>query len=78
MKASSSKSLGVAGTDDFARVGRAAKFILSKTKLRPKIALVLGSGLGGFADEFTGASRIPYDKIPGFPRSTIEGTPGVW
>ena len=34
--------------DEFARAERAAKFILSKTKLRPRIGLVLGSGLGAF------------------------------
>jgi purine-nucleoside phosphorylase len=62
--------------DEFARASRAAKFIESKTKLRPKIALVLGSGLGAFADEFANATRIPYGKIPGFPRSTIEGHAG--
>src|ERR1700681_2717287 len=61
---------------EFRRAERAAKFILAKTKLRPKIALVLGSGLGGFADEFDGATRIPYEKIPGFPRSTIQGHAG--
>jgi purine-nucleoside phosphorylase len=76
VKAARSNAPGGAGADEFARVGRAAKFILSKTKLRPKIALVLGSGLGGFADEFASASRIPYDRIPGFPRSTIEGHAG--
>ena len=73
---SPSRSKGRAGADEFARAGRAAKFILSKTKLRPKIALVLGSGLGAFADEFASATRIPYGKIPGFPRSTIEGHAG--
>ncbi len=62
--------------DEFARASRAAKFVQSKTKLRPKIALVLGSGLGAFADELTSATRIPYDKIPGFPRSTVEGHAG--
>jgi len=71
-----SRSKAVRGTDEFARAERAAKFILSKTTLRPRIALVLGSGLGGFADEFTSATRIPYDKIPGFARSTIEGHAG--
>lgn len=62
---------------EYARAERAAKFILSKTKLRPKIALVLGSGLGGFADELTDATRIPYQKIPDFPRSTAIGHAGL-
>jgi purine-nucleoside phosphorylase len=61
---------------EFARAERAAKFILSKTKLRPKIALVLGSGLGAFADELSEATRIPYTKIPGFPQSTATGHAG--
>jgi purine-nucleoside phosphorylase len=61
---------------EFAEAERAAKFIFSKTKLRPKIALVLGSGLGGFADELTEATRIPYEKIPGFARSTAIGHAG--
>ena len=61
---------------DFARASRAAKFIQSRTKLRPRIGLVLGSGLGAFADELSSATRIPYHKIPGFPRSTVEGHAG--
>jgi purine-nucleoside phosphorylase len=61
---------------DFPRATRAAKFIHGRTKLRPKVALVLGSGLGAFADELTSATRIPYDKIPGFPRSTVAGHAG--
>jgi purine-nucleoside phosphorylase len=61
---------------EYARAERAARFILSKTKLRPKIALVLGSGLGSFADELTGAVHIPYGKIPNFPRSTAVGHAG--
>jgi purine-nucleoside phosphorylase len=61
---------------EFARAGRAAKFILSKTRLRPRIALVLGSGLGAFGDELADAVRIPYQKIPHFPRSTAIGHAG--
>ncbi len=64
------------GGDDFARAERAAQTILSKTKLRPRIGVVLGSGLGAFADEFEGAARIPYAKIPNFPRSTAIGHAG--
>ena len=62
---------------EFERASRAAKFIQSKTKLRPKIGLVLGSGLGAFADELTSATRLFYDKIPNFPRSTVEGHAGA-
>src|SRR6202140_318710 len=58
------------------RAERAAKFILAKTKLRPRIALVLGSGLGDFADEFGNATKIPYAKIPNFPQSTAIGHAG--
>ncbi|HET6932265.1 MAG TPA: purine-nucleoside phosphorylase [Candidatus Acidoferrum sp.] len=60
----------------FARAEAAARFIQKKTKLRPKIALVLGSGLGAFADEFANATRISYAKIPHFPRSTAIGHAG--
>ena len=61
---------------DFTRSQRAAKYILSKSRLRPKIAIVLGSGLGAFADDLTTPTRVPYDKIPGFPRPTAEGHAG--
>lgn len=64
------------GSGEFEQATRAAKFILAKTKLRPKIALVLGSGLGAFADEFENATRIPYKKIPHFPQSTAIGHAG--
>ena len=61
---------------EFVRAQTAAKFIQKKTKLRPKIALVLGSGLGAFADEFAQATKIPYSKIPHYPRSTAIGHAG--
>jgi len=61
---------------EFLQADKAAKFILSKTNLRPKIALILGSGLGAFADEFSSATQIPYAKIPNFPRSTAIGHAG--
>ncbi len=60
----------------FVRAEAAARYIQKKTKLRPKIVLVLGSGLGAFADEFANASRIPYSRIPHFPRSTAIGHAG--
>ncbi len=61
---------------DFAWVARAAKLILGKTKLRPRVGLVLGSGLGAVADEFAGATRIAYRAIPHFPHSTVPGHAG--
>src|SRR2546427_9444286 len=62
--------------DDFSLAESAATFLLSKTSLRPKIGLVLGSGLGAFADELSDAARIPYEQIPSFPRSTAIGHAG--
>lgn len=41
-----------------------------------KIALVLGSGLGEIVDDFVNAVKIPYETIPDFPRSTVEGHAG--
>jgi purine-nucleoside phosphorylase len=73
---SAAKSRPAARDSEYARSDRAAKFILSRAKLRPRIALVLGSGLGGFADDLESAARIPYEKIPGFPRSTAIGHAG--
>jgi purine-nucleoside phosphorylase len=64
------------GGTEFARVQAAAKFLLKKTKLRPRVGVVLGSGLGGFADELKDATKIPYQKIPGFARSTVIGHAG--
>lgn len=55
---------------------QAAQFILSQTPLRPEIAIVLGSGLGAFADEIPDALKIPFGDIPNFPKSTAEGHAG--
>jgi purine-nucleoside phosphorylase len=63
-------------TDDFTQAESAAKFLLSRTALRPRIGLVLGSGLGGFADELAEALKVPYAEIPSFPRSTAVGHAG--
>jgi purine-nucleoside phosphorylase len=63
--------------DDFNRAEQASKFILARTILRPYIALVLGSGLGGFADDLQNAVRISYAEIPSFPRSTAVGHAGT-
>src|SRR5271155_4395431 len=64
-------------TDDtFSAAETAAQFILGKTSLRPRVGLVLGSGLGGFADSLADTTRIPFGEIPAFPRSTAIGHAG--
>ena len=63
-------------TDPFTLADSAAQLILSRTALRPKIGLVLGSGLGAFADSLTDSVRVPYADIPSFPQSTAIGHAG--
>jgi purine-nucleoside phosphorylase len=43
---------------------------------RPAAALILGSGLGGFARHIEGATRIPFGEIPGLPRTAVQGHAG--
>ena len=54
----------------------AADFIRSHTTHRPRLGLILGSGLNPLADEVVGADRIPYGDIPHFPRPGVEGHKG--
>ena len=54
----------------------ATRFIEGHTDARPAIGLVLGSGLGAFADELTERTDIPYADIPGWPHSTAVGHAG--
>ena len=62
--------------DYISRINAAAEYILSRTDLRPTIGLVLGSGLGDFADTLEEAVRIAYRDIPHFPISTAPGHAG--
>jgi purine-nucleoside phosphorylase len=62
--------------DHFTLAETAAKSILQRSSLRPQIGLVLGSGLGGFADSLSDATRIPFAEIPAFRRSTAIGHAG--
>jgi purine-nucleoside phosphorylase len=63
-------------TEQFTLADSAAQLILTRTSLRPRIGLVLGSGLGGFADSLTDQARVPYSEIPSFPQSTAMGHAG--
>ena len=66
----------MAEANDFANAQAAAKFLLSQTPFRPRIGLVLGSGLGGFADDLADAIRVPFTNVPFFARSTAVGHAG--
>jgi purine-nucleoside phosphorylase len=54
----------------------ALAYLKARVEARPCLAIVLGSGLGGFARELTGTTEIPYTDIPGWPQSTAVGHAG--
>jgi purine-nucleoside phosphorylase len=60
----------------FDRIQEAAGVMRRRTKLRPDVAIVLGTGLGGLAAEIEVEAAIPYEEIPGFPLSTVESHAG--
>lgn len=60
----------------YERAQEAARVIRSRTDVETPVAIVLGSGLGAFAEDLTEATQILYDEIPGFARSTVEGHAG--
>jgi purine-nucleoside phosphorylase len=57
--------------------GEAAEFVLSQVALRPKVGMILGSGLGSLVDLVQDAVRLPYSAIPYFPPCSIEGHEGI-
>jgi purine-nucleoside phosphorylase len=60
----------------YERAQEAARLIRRRTSADVPVAIVLGSGLGAFAEDLTDATEIPYDEIPGFARATVEGHAG--
>src|SRR5260370_27768103 len=60
----------------YERADKAARMIRARTKSDISVAIVLGSGLGAFADELTEPTAIRYDEIPGFAHATVEGHAG--
>jgi purine-nucleoside phosphorylase len=63
-------------TDMKRRIMEARRYVRKKTATRPDIAIILGTGLGGLAKEIKPAVRIPYDRIPHFPVSSVLGHSG--
>src|SRR2546430_15266440 len=60
----------------YERAEKAARLIRARTDANVSVAIVLGSGLGAFADELTDSTSIRYDEIPSFARATVEGHAG--
>jgi len=63
-------------TDAYSNVQAAAAFVRERAPATPDIAIVLGSGLGDFASRVADSVVIPYEAIPGWPRSTVVGHAG--
>lgn len=57
-------------------IDEAKRYIEGQTELRPEIGVVLGSGLGAFAEELAERNELPYSEIPGWPHSTAVGHAG--
>ena len=64
------------GTGLFERAEEAAAAIRERIAVRPRVAIVLGSGLGSFAERVEQRGRFAYTDIPHFPRPTVEGHSG--
>jgi purine-nucleoside phosphorylase len=60
----------------FEKASTAAGFVTRRTELRPRLAIVLGSGLGAFAEQLEEKTAIPFAEIPHFPQSTVPGHSG--
>jgi purine-nucleoside phosphorylase len=59
--------------DLYTQIEQARATVAARGGVRPRVGMILGSGLGGLADELADAVVVPYDEIPGFPRSTVPG-----
>lgn len=58
------------------QITNTASFIRSKTDFRPRVGIILGTGLGGLGDGMDAVYTLEYKDIPGFPVSTVEGHKG--
>jgi purine-nucleoside phosphorylase len=60
----------------FDRIQEAAAAVRGRSRLEPEVGIILGTGLGGLADEISVDASIPYESLPGFPLSTVESHAG--
>jgi purine-nucleoside phosphorylase len=58
------------------QIDEMASLVRNRTKFRPKVAIILGSGLGDFAELLQDSDRIPAGELPGYPVSTVPGHKG--
>ncbi len=58
------------------KIREAVTYVGSRVRAKPQVAVVLGSGLGGFAESLSARTSIPYSEIPHFPRSSVQGHSG--
>ncbi|MGD8698153.1 MAG: purine-nucleoside phosphorylase [Gemmatimonadales bacterium] len=68
--------VGPSREDLIGRIRESAEAVRSRTEVRPRVAVILGTGLGGLANEIQSESVIPYGEIPGFPVPTVESHSG--
>ena len=59
------------------KIAESAKFLQGKLKHKPKIGIVLGSGLGIYVDQIQNKTIIPYQDIPHFKKTAVEGHEGI-
>jgi len=62
--------------DLFSKAQEAVRAVCERAKVSPRVGIILGSGLGGFAAQVADAVTIPYAEIPHFPQSTVAGHSG--
>ena len=62
--------------DLYNQIEQARAAIAARVSVTPRVALILGSGLGSLADELEDATVVPYAEVPGFPQSTVHGHRG--
>ena len=58
------------------KIKESTRFLQNITNYKPKIGIILGTGLGGLVNEIDIKYSISYEKIPNFPISTVEGHSG--
>ena len=74
--AESTQTEQVQPLDAYAKTTQALTHIFLKTDRKPRVGIILGSGLGDFAAQVEDAVAVPYAEIPHFPRSTVQGHSG--